>query len=264
MKIPLHFWVVNRMNTKKAFFNQKNTVENLTKVDKDASHHYLEAIDVFSKTTYQSIYVIDYHDQKFEYVSNSPIFLCGNTVDDVMDLGYEFYTKNVKKSDLDLLIKINDVGFQFYEKLPLEDRKLYTIHYDFHLLNEHKKEILVNHKLTPLFLNEEGKIWKALCIVSLSTNQNAGNIYIQKQNDNTIWNFDLEREVWFKTEKIKLTEREKEILQLYSRSFNMNEIADKLFITQDTVKYHRKKLFEKMDVTNITEALSYAINFKLI
>ena len=42
------------------------------------------------------------------------------------------------------------------------------------------------------------------------------------------------------------------------------EIAEKIFVSSDTVKFHRKKLFEKLNVANISEAITYVTNNKLI
>lgn len=69
---------------------------------------------------------------------------------------------------------------------------------------------------------------------------------------------------WIKKEKKKLSQREYEILSHYAGGLKINEIAQKLFITADTVKFHRKKLFEKIDVDNIAEALNYAKVNKLL
>ena len=127
-------------------------------------------------------------------------------------LGYAFYFKYVIKSDLDLLIKINTAGFEFYDKIPMEERKNHTISYDFHIKNQEVKTILINQKLTPMFLTNNGKIWKAICIVSLSAERQAGNIKIYKKGDNKIFKYDLDGDFWKADEKIKLSSREKEIL----------------------------------------------------
>jgi DNA-binding CsgD family transcriptional regulator len=247
-----------------SFFSHKNTVNEISDIDISKTQNYLEIVKAFSKLTYQSIYIIDYQKRSFEYVSDNPLFLCGLTAHEVEVLGYDFYFKNVNEKDLNLLLKINQVGFDFYDNLPLEERKDYTISYDFHLINEKKNLVLINHKLTPLFLNEEGKIWKAMCIVSLSPNHSSGNIVISKTNSDFISEFNLENNSWETKEKVKLSDRETEILTLYARGLTINEIAEKLFISPDTVKFHRRKLFEKMGVDNITEALSFATHSKLL
>lgn len=247
-----------------SFFSNKNTITDISDKDISQTENYLEVVKTFVKLTYQSVYIINYQQRNFEYVSDNPLFLCGLTSDEVKELGYDFYFKNVGEQDLNLLLKINQIGFDFFDDLPVSERKDYTISYDFHIINEKKNSILINHKLTPLFLNEEGKIWKAMCIVSLSPNHSSGNIIISNINSDIFSEFNLETDSWEKRQKVKLSERETEILSLYARGLTINEIAEKIFISPDTVKFHRRKLFEKMGVDNITEALSYATNNKLL
>jgi len=246
------------------FFSSRNTVNSLTDDEQSQTSNYLEPIKAFARTTYKSIYVIDYKEKGFEYVSENPLFLCGNSAEEVRKMGYDFYFKHVPPVDLDLLLKINTVGFEFYDKIPLKERKDYTISYDFNLKNKEGKIILINQKLTPLFLTEEGKIWKAICIISLSTEKKSGNIKLYKKGDNKIFKYDLEGNFWKTTEEIKLSTREKEILQLSTRGYTINEIAKTIFVSPDTVKFHRRKLFDKLEVANISEAIVCAVNNKLI
>ena len=252
------------MVDKSHFFNLKNTVRSISDSEIAQTKEYLEVIDAFARTTYQSIYVIDYQKQGFEYVSENPLFLCGHSPAEVTAMGYDFYFKYVPKEDLELLVKVNTVGFDFYETIPLEDRKQYTIAYDFHLQTPEGKRILIHQKLTPLFLTEEGKIWKAICIISLSSQQQAGNIKVYKQGDDTILEYNLNDNYWANIPKVQLTEREKEVLQFSIRGYTMNEIASQMFISLDTVKFHRRKIFEKLNVASMTEAISYSTMNKLI
>ncbi len=246
------------------FFSSRNTIGDITIDEQKQTANYLESIEAFARTTYKSIYVINYQKKGFEYVSENPLFLCDNTAEEVKKMGYAFYFKYVIESDLNLLLKINTVGFQFYEKIPVEDRKFYTISYDYHLKNQEHKTILINQKLTPLFLTDDGKIWKALCIISLSAENDSGNIRIYKKGDNKLFTYDLNGDFWKETKIIELTSREKEILQYSTRGYTINEVAEAIFVSPDTVKFHRKKLFEKLDVANIAEAIAYATNNKLI
>ena len=247
-----------------SFFDSRNTISGLTDGEMSKKLEYLETIKAFSRATYTSIYVIDYLKKGFEYVSENPLFLCGNTAEDVLEMGYHFYLKHVPQTDLELLLKINSAGFDFYEKVSVEERTNYTITYDFHLKNMEGKSILINQKLTPVFLTETGKIWKAICIVSLSSERKAGNIKIYKNGENKVYKYDLNLGFWEESEKTCLSRREKEILQFSSRGFTINEIAEEIFLSPDTVKFHRRKLFEKLEVTNISEAIIFATNNKLI
>lgn len=246
------------------FFSFKNTVNNISNDEQKQTANYLQPIEAFARTTYKSIYIIDYQEKGFEYVSDNPLFLCGHTAAEVQEMGYAFYFKYVIEEDLNLLLKINTVGFDFYEKIPLEERKNYTISYDYHLKNQEGRKILINQKLTPMFLTSDGKIWKALCIISISPESSAGNIKVYKKGDNKIFNYDLEGDFWKETEVIKLSTREKEILEYSTRGYTISEVADAIFVSPDTVKFHRKKLFDKLDVSNISEAIAYATNNRLV
>ncbi|RSC93324.1 response regulator transcription factor [Tenacibaculum singaporense] len=252
------------MNDVNDFFSSRNTVYNVSDEEKKQTENYAEAIKAFARTTYKSIYVIDYQKKGFEFVSENPLFLCGHTAEEVKEMGYLFYFNYVIPEDLELLLKINTVGFDFYEKIPIQERIYHSISYDFHLKNQEGKILLINQKLTPLFLTNEGKIWKAICIISISNEQNSGNIKISKKGENKIFRYDLKGDFWKVEEKIELSNREKEILRFSVRGFTINEMAETMYVSPDTVKFHRRKLFEKLEVANISEAIVYATNNKLI
>lgn len=246
------------------FFSFRNIIDNISEEDQKQASNYLESIDAFARMTYKSLYVIDYNKKGFDYVSNNPLFLCGNTAEEVLKMGYAFYFKHVIEQDLELLLKINSIGFDFYDKVPIEERKDYTISYDFHLINKKGEKILINQKITPLFLTEEGKLWKAIAIISLSSENKSGNIRVYRKGSTNVHKYDLEGGFWKETEVVELTSREKEILQYSTRGYTIDQVAKTIFVSPDTVKFHRKKLFIKLGVSNMSEAIAYATNNKLI
>jgi DNA-binding NarL/FixJ family response regulator len=62
----------------------------------------------------------------------------------------------------------------------------------------------------------------------------------------------------------KLSKREQEILKLIALGKSNKEIASDLFIAEDTVKTHRKKLKVKLCVDNQYDMVRYAQSFNLI
>jgi DNA-binding NarL/FixJ family response regulator len=60
-----------------------------------------------------------------------------------------------------------------------------------------------------------------------------------------------------------LSAREKEVLALLVDGLSYKMIAGKLSITYDTVRAHIKKIYEKLHVASMTEAVAKAINQKL-
>jgi DNA-binding CsgD family transcriptional regulator len=64
--------------------------------------------------------------------------------------------------------------------------------------------------------------------------------------------------------KLGISKREYEILQLINDGLSNQQIADKLFVSENTVKKHVSNLFFKMDVERRTEAIKKAKNIKIL
>jgi DNA-binding NarL/FixJ family response regulator len=59
-------------------------------------------------------------------------------------------------------------------------------------------------------------------------------------------------------EDLPLTSREVEILQLVAAGLTNSEVARKLWVTEQTVKFHLRNVYRKLDVANRTEASHFA------
>lgn len=62
----------------------------------------------------------------------------------------------------------------------------------------------------------------------------------------------------------KLTDREREVLQLITEGLSNREIADKLHISVKTVGVHRTNLMEKLNIHNTIDLVKYAIRKGII
>lgn len=65
-------------------------------------------------------------------------------------------------------------------------------------------------------------------------------------------------------EQLSITPRELEILQLIAAGLSNQEIADKLFVSANTVKTHSSRLFDKLGARRRTEAVRLAKEARLI
>ena len=63
---------------------------------------------------------------------------------------------------------------------------------------------------------------------------------------------------------VRLTEREREVLELLADGLTTSSIARRLFVSESTAKGHLAKLFEKLDATNRTQAVMNAVRLGLI
>lgn len=65
-------------------------------------------------------------------------------------------------------------------------------------------------------------------------------------------------------EEFNLSKREKEILALMVEGFSFKSIAEKNFISYETVRTHVKKIYQKLHVATMTDAVVKAIRHGLI
>lgn len=81
-------------------------------------------------------------------------------------------------------------------------------------------------------------------------------IYVSKPE-----NFELNNAL---VERLELSKRELEVLNLMAQGHSNQEIASKLFVSLSTVKSHNQNLFDKLDVKRRTQAVEKAKRLNLI
>lgn len=212
----------------------------------------------------ESLYVIDYLKQSFIYISPNKLFLCGYSKEQVMEWGYAFYPKVIPEIDLKRLLEINKAGFDFYYKLPIEKRYMYSIEYDFDLVHINKKVTRVNQRLVPLVITEDGDLWLAVCVVTPLYSKTKNKTFIKNIYTGEQFIYQEANNSWYKNSIPSLTAKERLILQFASNGYTNTDIADVLNLNINTVKFHKRNIFQKLDVKNSIEAISVASHWRLI
>jgi DNA-binding CsgD family transcriptional regulator len=215
-----------------------------------------EVCDKLSRINNQSIYIIDYAKQGFWYVSPHQLFLCGYSPDEVKRLGYLFYERVLSSEDLQMLLEINRMGWELFYKAKPSERMNFCISYDFYLHHKNGSKVLINHKLSPTFLTENGNIWLATCVVSYSPQKESGNVIFTQNNKSEYYTYDFENKEIIPHFPEKLTSREEEVFVLMIRGYNTTEIAEELCLSENTIRNHRSSIEKKMGVNTLSNAVS--------
>lgn len=66
------------------------------------------------------------------------------------------------------------------------------------------------------------------------------------------------------SDTVGLSEREIQVLKLVAQEMNTNEIAEKLFVSVNTIETHRKNLLKKLGVKNSIGLIKFAIRHGLV
>lgn len=64
--------------------------------------------------------------------------------------------------------------------------------------------------------------------------------------------------------RLSLSKRELEVLQLMAEGLSNQEIAEKLFVSLNTIKTHSAQIFEKMEVKRRTQAVEMGKRLSII
>ena len=153
------------------------------------------------------------------------------------------------------------------------------------VLNMAKESKPISSYDTQVRTNQGENCWMNMSILTVRFGQNGENMMIthifrdisQKKDDEIILNQILEKASRYqknpgniKDEKVpdnqveKLTRRQHEVLTLLARGFSTREIADSLSISQYTVRNHIQIIFQKFQVNNRLEAVTFALKNGLL
>ena len=160
------------------------------------------------------------------------------------------------------LVVENEDGNQ-HRGAEQEEKKDYKTIFNFRLGYQGKYFHFVQ-QIVVLELTRSGKIWLGLSLSDMLPE----NEKFEKVNRRVInlrngkyylFNEDDKENSWQ-----SLSARELEVLGLVSKGYISKEIADKLFISVNTVNNHRQSILEKIKAANTNEAIRYARNLGLL
>jgi ATP/maltotriose-dependent transcriptional regulator MalT len=63
---------------------------------------------------------------------------------------------------------------------------------------------------------------------------------------------------------LSLTHREKEVLRLIAQGETNQQISEKLFVACDTIRTHRNRIWQKLEIKNLVGAIQFARAFDLV
>lgn len=161
---------------------------------------------------------------------------------------------------LDTIIKT----VKFLNSVPPVEKTEYKLIIDFRLLNTKGIYLRFVQQVVVLELDRNGDIWLILKLVDLAS-ENSSKVPSQRKLLNmktgklTLFNDEVE----YPSDTV-LSKRETEVLGLISQGLNSKNIAERLFISVNTVNNHRQKILAKTNSWNSSHALTYAKRLGII
>ena len=235
-----------------------------TENDTDASVECrLELLKTVSDAFDETVYVVDFKQPGFRFVSPKGIFLCGRSPEEVMRLGYEFFREVVHKEDFPLVAKNLQVIAEYFShpKTPLRD--LAYIVFDFKI-NGYKGKLMLSQKVIP-FLAVNNQAHMAICCVSRSTGKTPRSIYAYHNGKESIrYRYSFANRQWIPEPLLKLSQMEWDVLNVSRQGLKGEEIAKVVGISYSYLRHVQSAMFEKLEVDNMIQALIYLQNHRII
>ena len=220
-----------------------------------------ESLDAIERITNTSMFVIDFVKNKLIYRTKELIFTDEATQDDIKRECPNPYWALIHEEDLQLLLETKAAYLEFVKKLNPTQKLSYTYVIDYKI-SLHKRDHMITQKFTPLKLQPNGELWLGLFCITSSTNHNSKHIAIFGDNFRYTYNFEHNKFLPF-DENMKLNQMEKAILLRAAKGFTTKQIAHDLCRSANTIKTHKARIFNKLHVSSINEAMTFIYNYRL-
>jgi DNA-binding CsgD family transcriptional regulator len=231
--------------------------QNMQSKDEVISSVYVNMARAFEQNTDQCVFVVDYQTRSVPYMSNNITKQLGVDVEVINRKGVDFYEDYTKAEDFKMFSIIRDSAIRFLSSLVPVDRIEYTFSYNLQI-RCNGQERLILHKEAPLTFTEEGNVSLALCTISFSTILHSPISVIKRKDYASFFEYSLVNHKWEECEGVFLNDNERNILLLSAQGYRMEDIADVICKSIDSVKAYKRVLFQKMRVSSITEAVMFA------
>jgi len=185
---------------------------------------------------------------------------------DAENMTLDFFMSIIHPDDQATFLNYESSNLKFFRSLPADKIVKYKISCDYRVINSSGESVRLLQQVIPVQFDDDKNILMTLIVHTDITHLKKSNkstlSYIGLEGEPSYIDVDVE-EV-FKTSHEIFTRREKEIVGYLINSFNSEEIAQKLFISKQTVTSHRKNILAKTNTKSTIELVVKVISEGLI
>lgn len=233
------------------------------RLDYSILDRHLRVLEQLDAMTTGAISVFDLHRREHVYMGARFATMFDWDMTACADGGARYGDARHHPDDLLLMMQ---AGRQFLAQLlarPPGERKDYKLFAEYRMLGGRNAYVRVIEQQSVLELDPDGNVWLALSVLDPAPEPDPEAPFrcrLLNWRTGDLYRFPPPAE----TGADALTGREREILQLVSKGLVSREIADVLYISVNTVNTHRQRIIRKLDVSNTTEAIRYALDLGIL
>ncbi|MDR0538068.1 MAG: helix-turn-helix transcriptional regulator [Tannerellaceae bacterium] len=174
-------------------------------------------------------------------------------------MGFDFYRQSVPENEQKLLTTLYADALSFWNTHSSFKPDNYILSCNFHISNGKIKK-LINHKIFPVYFDEDNKCKQLACILSLPSSFTFRNIVMCKKKAEHYWEYTpcSTSQLWRKIKRSVLSDAEKDILALANMGYSAKEMSEYLSRSESCIKVRKDKIFQKLGAKNMQEAIAIA------
>jgi DNA-binding CsgD family transcriptional regulator len=226
-------------------------------IDYSILNHHIRLLDRISMVENSSLTVYDMFQKKYVFVRNRFKDILGYDEQLASEEGYSYFFKLMHPDDLPMVIDTTIRALSFMNESPLSEKQDYKTVFEHRLRDSSGKYIRFLQQEATLELDLKGNLWLILILLDVCPNQQETKVF-----QRSMMNIRTGKNHMFKVDEqeteSELSRREIEILGLLGKGYISKEIADRLYISVNTVNNHRQNIIRKMGLLSTSEALAYA------
>ena len=263
--------MVNPPNSYQELMKYAAHYAGISKSKKYDPFKYLSSGTTSSLSHAQNFYVIDYTHHKYLYVG--PLFkkLLGYDKELLPDMEPNYFTQLWNRNDFKVFNeKIFPETIRFLKKHAVSDYPVFTFSFNYRVNAKDGENHTLLQRATYFSDAEDGHSLAAAGYIENITNYKTDSsiIHTAEKTDrerSTLSKVPLFKSVYYpdKTNR-ELTKRELEILAAIYEGKCSKQIADKFFVSINTVNNHRKNMLHKTNTNNCPQLLHYALENGLL
>lgn len=224
-------------------------------------------LPLFFEVSYMSAYLIDLKERKFLYAHADSDFLLGVTGVELLKMSVdEYYQRYYSDDTISFLKNVYKSSEMLFTKLTKELQSEFRVVINLMLQKANNAAQFVQHRIIPIQMGASTVTPRYLFVgVTLSSNRlkRTAIAICGNHSSQSRYKFNKTTLDWDEITPFKLVEREKILLALIYEGYNYMEIARLMSKSPETIKTHKRNLFNKLGVNSSNEAISFAIAYHL-
>lgn len=226
--------------------------------------HYADVVSAMSQLTFQLVYIWNISEHRYLFLEGNSMVTGDLPLQKMKEMPLNELLATLPPPDQERINTfVHYILSERKERSPAWIRNV-IYHINFKTCNGRSGKY-INHKLKWLDAADNEKPHLLIGIGKNSVHRNEEDFYLEiNRKENSYRRFEFSSRTWDEMPIQTLNENEREMLQLSSQGLTANRVAKMICKSIDTISYYRASVFQKLNVRNISEAITFAMHYGMI